>query len=212
MTIEINGKDYPINVTYKNNKNMYLRIKDDLSINITAPHLMPKSRIVKFVNENIDYIAKVISKKETIKEKKEGKFEFLGKLYDISYINKRTVEFGSTKVFIGRNVNIDNWYKKTALDIFTRVFDACFLNFETRKKKPQLKIRRMKSKWGVCNVTENIITLNLELIKLDPKCLEYVIYHELCHLHHPDHSKNFWNEVEIYVPSYKKIKKMMKNV
>ena len=212
MKIEINGKEYPVNITYKNNKNMHLRIKDDLTINITAPYLMPKTKIINFINENIKYVSRVILEKESVKEKKEGKFEFLGKLYDIYYINKRKVEFGSTKVFIGKSVNIDNWYKKTALEIFTKVYDTCFINFETRKKKPMLKIRRMKSKWGVCNVTDNTITLNLELIKLDPKCLEYVIYHELCHLHHPDHSKRFWDEVAIYVPDYKKIKKSMKNV
>lgn len=212
MIIEINGKNYPVTIVYKNNKNMYLRIKDDLSITVTAPRLMTKNRIIKFINENIDYVTRVITEKQAVKDRKEGKFEFLGKLYDICYINKRKVEFGNTKVFIGKNVNIDNWYKKTALEVFSKVYDFCYSNFETRKKKPMLKIRRMKSKWGVCNVTENIITLNLELIKLNPKCLEYVIYHELSHLHYPDHSKKFWSEVEKYVPDYKRIKKTMKSV
>ena len=115
-------------------------------------------------------------------------------------------------MFLGRDVNIDNWYRKQAKEMFTETYDKCFSSFKTRKKKPELKIRKMKSKWGVCNVTSNVITLNLELIKLNPACLEYVIYHELCHLKHPDHSKKFWSEVEIYVPNYKKIKKMMKNV
>ena len=75
-----------------------------------------------------------------------------------------------------------------------------------------LKVRRMKSKWGVCNVTNNIITLNLELIKFDIKYLEYVIFHELCHLVYPNHSKDFWNLVEKYVPNYKVFRKEMKNI
>ena len=70
----------------------------------------------------------------------------------------------------------------------------------------------MKSKWGVCNVTSNTITLNQELIKLEPICLEYVIYHELSHLKHPNHSKDFWSLVEKYVPNYKQIRKSMKTV
>ena len=70
----------------------------------------------------------------------------------------------------------------------------------------------MKGKWGVCNITNKTITLNLELIKLNPKYLIYVIYHELCHLKHPNHSKDFWALVEKYVPNYKQIKKEMKNV
>ena len=146
MIIEVNGKDYPVNVTYKNNKNMYLRIKDDLSINVTAPHRMPEVRIIKFINENLEYIEKVIIKKQQVKDKKEGKFEYLGNLYDICYTNKREVEFGSAKVFIGRSLNIDNWYKKEAKEIFTRVYNGCYANFRTRKKRPELKIRKMKSR------------------------------------------------------------------
>lgn len=212
MNIKVNGKDYEVNIIYKDNKNMYLRIKDDLTIQVTTPKRMRKSKIMSFINNNLEYIAKVITKKETIKEKKKDKFEFLGKLYEINYINKRRLELGNTKVFIGKDINIDNWYRKMAKTIFSEEFDKCFSVFKTKKKKPELKIRKMKSKWGVCNVTSSIITLNLELIKLDPVCLNYVIFHELCHLKYPNHSKDFWKEVEVYVPNYKVIKKMMKNV
>ena len=96
--------------------------------------------------------------------------------------------------------------------MFKEYYDECFKNFKEASLKPELKIRRMKSKWGICNVTKNTITLNQELIKLEPVCLEYVIYHELCHLKHPDHSKAFWKLVEKYVPNYKQIKKEMRNV
>ena len=54
--------------------------------------------------------------------------------------------------------------------------------------------------------------LNQELIKLEPACLIYVIYHELSHLKYPNHSKDFWALVEVYVPNYKEIRKHMKNV
>ncbi len=212
MNIKVNGKDYEVNIIYKDNKNMYLRIKDDLTIQVTTPKRISKNKIISFINSNLEYIAKVITRKETVKENKKGKFEYLGKLYEINYINKRRLELGSTKVFIGKDVNVENWYRKMAKSVFAEAFDNCFSKFKTRKKKPELKIRKMKSKWGVCNVTNNIITLNLELIKLDPVCLNYVIFHELCHLKHPNHSKDFWREVEIYVPDYKIIKKMMKNV
>ena len=69
----------------------------------------------------------------------------------------------------------------------------------------------MTSKWGVCNLGSKTITLNLELIKLNPKCLEYVIYHELSHLVHMNHSASFWNLVSSYVSNYKEIKKEMNN-
>jgi predicted metal-dependent hydrolase len=212
MQIQINDIVYPIEITYKNNKNMYLRIKDGPKIEITAPNRTPERVIKKFIESNIDYIAKNVIKKEQLKNKKAGKFEYLGHYYDILYTGKYGITLTDTVAYIGQNTNIDNWYKKEAKEMFKEYYDECFKNFREANLKPDLKIRKMKSKWGVCNVTNNIITLNLELIKLNPVCLEYVIYHELCHLKHPDHSKKFWAEVEIYVPNYKKIKKMMKSV
>lgn len=212
MNIKINNKIYNVEIIYKNNKNMYLRIKDDLKIVVTAPLKISEKKIQKFVESNIDYISKVIIQKEEVLAKKKDKFQYLGKLYDICYINERKIFLGEEKALIGKNVNIDNWYKKNAIEVFENYYNFCFQNFKEAKYKPILKIRKMKGKWGVCNITNKTITLNLELIKLNPKYLIYVIYHELCHLKHPNHSKDFWALVEKYVPNYKQIKKEMKNV
>lgn len=212
MNIKINNKIYNVEIIYKNNKNMYLRIKDDLKIVVTAPLKISEKKIQKFVESNIDYISKVIIQKEEVLTKKQDKFQYLGKLYDICYINERKIFLGEEKALIGKNVNIDNWYKKNAIEVFENYYNSCFQNFKEAKYKPLLKIRKMKGKWGVCNITNKTITLNLELIKLNPKYLIYVIYHELCHLKHPNHSKDFWALVEKYVPNYKQIKKEMKNV
>lgn len=212
MNIKINNKIYNVEIIYKNNKNMYLRIKDDLKIVVTAPLKISEKKIQKFVESNIDYISKVIIQKEEALAKKQDKFQYLGKLYDICYINERKIFLGEEKALIGKNVNIDNWYKKNAIEVFENYYNSCFQNFKEAKYKPLLKIRKMKGKWGVCNITNKTITLNLELIKLNPKYLIYVIYHELCHLKHPNHSKDFWTLVEKYVPNYKQIKKEMKNV
>ena len=74
----------------------------------------------------------------------------------------------------------------------------------------QLRIRKMTSRWGVCNVLTHIITLNLELIKRDTKYLDYVIVHELSHLIHGDHSDRFWKLVEDNMPDYRKYREEMK--
>ena len=68
----------------------------------------------------------------------------------------------------------------------------------------------MTTRWGVCNTKSKTITLNLELIKRDTKYLDYVIVHELSHLIHANHSKEFWSLVEENCPDYKKIKNNMK--
>lgn len=65
----------------------------------------------------------------------------------------------------------------------------------------KITIRDMKTRWGSCGRNGNI-SLNLRLIHLSRKNLEYVIIHELCHLRHRNHSTEFWQLVESVLPSH----------
>ena len=82
--------------------------------------------------------------------------------------------------------------------------------FEENIPIPNLKIRKMTSRWGVCNIKNHNVTLNLELSKYKIEALDYVIVHELSHFIHHDHSKKFWSVVAKYYPKYKECKKMLK--
>ncbi len=212
MNIEINNKNYEVIIEYKNNKNMYLRVKKDLKIYITAPKYIREKEIKNFINNNIDSVYKQLNTFENNKINQKNKLLFLGYSYDISYIDKKEVIFGSNKVFIGKSIDIDKWYKNEAKTIFKDRLDYCYNLFEENISYPNLKIRKMTSKWGVCNISDRTITLNLELIKLDTKYLDYVIVHELCHLIYPNHSKYFWNLVSKYIDNYKKYRNEMKNI
>ncbi len=73
----------------------------------------------------------------------------------------------------------------------------------------KIRIRNIKYAWGTCSVNKNI-TINYNLIKYSKQAIKYVILHELCHLKYMNHSKEFWNLVQQYMPEYKKIKKEFK--
>ena len=75
----------------------------------------------------------------------------------------------------------------------------CFNNLPDFK----LKIRKMKTRWGVCNRHNNTITLNTELIKKKVDLIDYVIIHEMAHFYEGNHSKKFWAIVEKACPNYK---------
>ena len=83
--------------------------------------------------------------------------------------------------------------------------------FEEELPNTKIRVRKMKTRWGVCNRKNNNITLNLELINYNIECLDYVIVHELCHFIQPNHSKDFWHLVEKYYPNYKKARKALKS-
>ena len=80
---------------------------------------------------------------------------------------------------------------------------------ETGLTPNKITIKQIKYAWGSCSSKKNI-TINLELIKYSQKAIRYVILHELCHIKHMNHSKEFWELVEKYMPEYKEIQKEFK--
>ena len=101
---------------------------------------------------------------------------------------------------------LEHWYRGRADVYFPQVFDACWHHFLNNKvNKPLLKIRNMKTRWGSVS-RKSGITLNLQLIKAPRECIEYVIIHELCHLLHANHGKEFYNLLEISLPDWEKRK------
>lgn len=190
------GKTYPVVIEKKRTtKHIYMKVKDDLTVFVTCNTLTKEKTIEKLLMENHEKIENMLAVKEKHK-KEDAEFYFLGKHYDIVYQNQVPFQLGETKVFMERDYPIDKWLKKQALVLFRERLDICYQNFSRTIPYPTLRIRKMKTRWGVCNTRDIVITLNLDLIRKEIKYLDYVIYHELAHLIYPNHSKDFWRLVE----------------
>lgn len=63
--------------------------------------------------------------------------------------------------------------------------------------------QNMKTRWGSCNIKSSRLRFNVQLAKYPPSCLEYVIVHELMHLHERYHNERFWSLVARYIPDWK---------
>lgn len=79
---------------------------------------------------------------------------------------------------------------------------------KVRPKK--VRIKNIKYAWGSCSSNQNI-TISLQLAKKEEKIIEYVVLHELCHLKYMNHSKQFWDLVETYMPEHKTYRKILKH-
>lgn len=210
MKLKINDTIYPIEIERKRtNKNTYIRVKKDMTIQVTTNFFTSDKQISKLITDNTSKIEKMISTQVTKNENNDG-FFYLGKKYDIVYVEYCDISFGDRKVFINKKLDIDKWYKKKATTIFKERLDYMYHRFSKKIPYPALRIRKMTTRWGVCNVKTKTVTLNLELMKRDIKYLDYVIVHELSHLIYANHSSNFWSLVEENMPDYKKYRKEMK--
>lgn len=211
MQVEINNKIYNVEIVKKiTNRNTYIRVRGDLTIYVTTNKFVSNKSINNLIFENKSSILKMIEKTEK-KKSSEDYFWYLGHKYDMVYTNdSNNISFGEEKVFIPHNFDIDKWYKKQANVLFLERLKFNYDIFSKNISFPKLTIRKMKSRWGVCNTRLNRVTLNLELIKKDISCLDYVIMHELSHFIYHDHSKKFWGLVEENYKDYKKVRKLMK--
>lgn len=210
IRIEIDNKEYNLVIDKKKTtKNMYLRVRDNLDIYITCNPFFSDKKILEFVHNNEKSILRMIARIKN-KQEKENYFYYLGKRYDIVYLNKSGIIIGESKVFVDKSFNLDKWYRQRASLIFQEELDKMYNEFKYSIPYPSLTIRKMKTRWGVCNVKTHKVTLNLELIKKDIIYIDYVIVHELSHLIHANHSKEFWQCVEDNFKDYKLVRKELK--
>lgn len=211
MYFKIQDELYDVEIVKKfSTRNTYIRVKDDLTIYVTTNTFVSDREIEKLLKKSETAIEKMINTKKK-KEEYDNNFYFLGKKYDIVYTNDGSITLGNGKVFLDKRIDLDKWYKKEATRIFKERFDYNYSKFSRKIPYPSLTIRKMKTRWGVCNTRDYKVTLNLELIKKDISCLDYVINHELAHLIHANHSKYFWEVVEENYPRYKETRKVLKD-
>ncbi len=137
-----------------------------------------------------------------IKESKKPSVRF----YD------NTIELGLNNTddthALSRLLNIG--YKIEALKVFPEIFKRILSGQDYQIFNPKgLVIRSMKSRWGSCS-RKGIITLSSELIKLPDVFIEYVIIHELCHLEHHNHGKEYYKLLSKLFPDWKNVRKELK--
>lgn len=195
MSFQIEIEEKIITVELKNRKNIkhcYLRILKENLIEIKANRYFTLYDAKKLIEKKSEWIKSSI-KKLSKNRLNEDEFSYLGEIKKLEDFNIK---------------NLDIFYKKEIQKILPS-------KVEELSKKMQLfptsiSFRKNKRTWGSCNY-KNGLNFNILLMKFPIEVMEYVIIHELAHIKHKNHSKDFWNLVEVYCPNYKEIEKRFKN-
>lgn len=220
-------------IEYKKIKNIYIRVKPDLNIYVTAPKRVTKKYIYELIEKRKDWIEE---RKEAIKKKNSfdlskkelasgNEVYYLGKSYMLEvlkcqkeniiiegrtmymYVNIKDKEEYKNSDIRKKHILLDTWYKKEALKLFDLLIKkyTSMMNLEINT----FTVKKLKSKWGSCDTIKKHLTFNLELMKYPLSSIEYIVLHELAHLLQANHSKKFYNIVSLYMPEWKKEKKIL---
>ena len=228
--VKVNGEKIYFYIQRKKVKNMNLRVTKDKEIIISIPNRISLNKAKDFVKEKINWIKKqqsfydtLIEKRENIEFKNGKKLYLIGKQYNINIIkdlknnillNNEIIELHIKDKYSENTEYIRKIYEKFlkeyGQDIFAQyVSRYCNILKKYNIRFPEIKIRKMKAKWGYCMPKCKRIVFNLHLIKAPIECIEYVVLHELSHFKYPNHSKNFYNFIEQFMPNWKKYRNIL---
>lgn len=221
-----------------NRKSIQIQILPDKTIEVRAPKNVSDKRISIFITSKEKWINKKIAEKKEIAQIPINHFYVVGETFYYlgkQYILKSHDESAkkSAVYLSGNNLIIQTrlktpeafqntfirWQKERAYEIFNELFEECwthFKNYYPKYEKPILVLRTMKTRWGSLSQNTRQIsakmTLNTLLVCSKNNCIKQVIYHELCHLIHPNHGKVFYEIFEFFVPDWKILKKELESL
>lgn len=201
----------------KNVKNINLRVKRNGEVVVSANHNVPLVYIEKFIKSKEGWIFnRIYFLKNRVCKSYEEDGYFLGKKYNFKIvkdarnyiaINKNTLIMHSLWIN-NHEKNRDiykKWMRQQANKYFTDSLDRMYKFIRPYGiEKPNMFIRKMKSRWGSCFKYKQKINLNLYLIRCPIECIDYVVLHELTHLIHFNHSKKFYDLLTSFMPDWKK--------
>ena len=223
MLIELD--DITIGVLRKPIKNMYLRINSSTGeVTVTAPLRLPISTIQTQLQSKRAWIKKA---RERVKLRRvssdvtmmHGEVHyFMGTPYvlvvepcrssmDIVIEKGQLYGFVESQTIDERKKCLQTWYKQQMQALIPELI---------QKWEPIIGvsvyawgIKKMKTRWGSCNVVAHRIWLNLSLIQRPKICLEYVLVHEMVHLLEANHSPRFHALMTRFMPQWREYKKQL---
>lgn len=236
-SFNIKGRLVNCDIKRSRRRTVALYVHPDKRVEIRMPLLFSVDEIEPFLIKHSRWLFNRLDlpEKKPVEPKKfvSGELHyFLGKQYPIEIVasDKNSVVFDNEKIVIRQRVDkstsqqvggslsrqdlveklLDRWYLEQAKRVFREISIPLVESMKKYNVAPKsFAIKKMKTRWGSCSSKGNI-NLNLHLIKLPEQCIKEVILHELCHLVHFNHSKDFYVLMTAEMPDWKVWKKELK--
>jgi predicted metal-dependent hydrolase len=214
---------------HKERKSLTIKVYPDTSVSVLAPLESKREKIFEKLRLKAPWILKQIDKFNSYKPGTPPRrfingetHLYLGRQYRLKIVPDKVP---AVKAYRGELIihsacknaetlkaQLDQWYKTRAEFVFNELLDEVLPKFKRYNIEIRgVSIRSMSKRWGSCTPTGKII-LNNELIKAPKGCIEYVIVHELCHLVHYNHTKQFQNLQSRMLQDWRKLKERLETL
>lgn len=217
---ELLVEDLVIQLHRKAMRSLRLTVTPEGEVRLSLPLHVSDQEARNFLSDKTDWIRKHLVRIDKIKELEPSDFSsipFLGTNHPVEILHHPIAPRvlmdpeGNITVFLKPGATkadvpgvLDTWYR---IELKKRV-EALIREWEpvmgVQVKSIQLK--RMKTRWGTCNVVDHRIWFNVELAKRSFPCIEYIVVHEMCHLHERGHGPKFKACMDKYLPHWSQLR------
>ncbi len=218
-SIEVRGT--AVDVVRKNIKNLYIRVyPPNGRVRVAAPLRLDNDAVRMAVISRLGWIRRQRAKfqqqeRQSRREFVTGESHFFeGGRYRLDVterdgppavrlLNNSTLAM-CVRPGADRNIReavLDRWYRRHLRDRLPVLVAKWEPEMGVRVN--EVRIRKMKTRWGTCNPVARRIWLNLELAKKPSSCLEYVVVHEMAHLIERRHNDRFWKLMDRFMPLWR---------
>ncbi|HUD08177.1 MAG TPA: SprT family zinc-dependent metalloprotease [Candidatus Saccharimonadales bacterium] len=204
---------------YRSSRSIRIKVTGNNSIKVTLPYWAPYNSAIKFINTRIDWIVSQQQNFSVLADKQS-----VGKAHHLRFQSDRSAHsvrarLSQTEIIVTVPVELKN----ADSHVQTVARRACIraLQQEAQVLLPQrlkllaqqhgftyrsVRTRYLKSRWGSCS-HDNAIGLNIFLMQLPWRLIDYVLLHELVHTRVHNHSAKFWDELQKYTPEAKQLRR-----
>jgi predicted metal-dependent hydrolase len=225
MILTVNGIE--VQIVRKDIKNLHLAVyPPDGRVRVAVPKHVTDDNVRLAVISKLRWIKK---QQQDFKEQpRQSERQYLsgechyvfGKRYRLELIERdgkpevKPLRSGKLQLFVRPESSVE--VKEKALNAWYReelkkVIPVLLEKWQpiVGKEASDWGIRKMKTKWGSCNIEQRRIWLNLELAKKPTECLEYILVHELVHLYERNHNQRFMKLLDQFLPNWRTNKKTL---
>ena len=207
---------------YKNVKNINLRVVRGGAVKVSAPGRIPEAAVDGFVKQKAGFIRSAVIRlgslpqKDAVAEYNDGELvRIFGRDYRVRLFEgkKNRVEIIGDELAVhlrckddlkSRQRCVQKYLASVLFDAVKTKTDEVYPIFAERGiAYPELKIKRMRSRWGSCHTKKGIVSYAAALIEHPLECVEYVVMHEMVHFIHPNHSPAFHGQMSRLMPDWR---------
>lgn len=227
LGFEFETKYIEFELIYRKRKTMEIKVEESGGVKVIAPTGIDENYILKLVQSKAKWIIEkrnqiaIINNNKVKRKIANGEpYMYLGQDYILKLVENNNIKEIKTKllnenILVTTNTKdegkiklaLEKWYReKTFEKVNERIqYYERYFKYKVRN----VRVKEQKRRWASCTYNNDLL-FNWRCIMAPIDVLDYIVIHEMCHMEHKNHSKEFWDEVKRILPNYNLNKQWLK--